>query len=77
MIGQLYVIEAREPDGSLSFAKPQPEEIFGRGAITGIDEDAIAKVVWRHKPDAVLTGETLLRWPALVDERFRARAKYW
>lgn len=75
----LYVIEARNEDGSLNFDrdKLRVDEVFGRKAITGITEDRIAEVVWRHEPDAVLDGRSLLRWATKVDPRFQTRKKYW
>ena len=30
-----YVIEKRQPDGSLDFSHPQPEDVFGLPAIVG------------------------------------------
>lgn len=74
---KLYVIEARNPDGSLDFASPQPEQIFGGAAVTGITVDRMAKVIYARKPDAVLTGDSVCKWPALLDSRFTARVKYW
>lgn len=73
----LYVIEARNPDGGLSFSDPQPESIFGNGAIYGITDDTMAKTIFRHQPDAVLTGDSVSTWPALLDSRFVARRKTW
>lgn len=72
-----YVIECRHPDGVLDFAKPQPEDVFGLAAITGIDEDTMGRVVWRHAPDAMLTGMNLPAWPKFVDPRWSARVKTW
>lgn len=73
----LYVIEARKPDGSLDFTNPQPEQIFGNAAIHGIEQDRMAKIVFRHAPNAVLTGDAVSQWPRFVDSRFSARVKTW
>jgi len=72
-----YVIEKRQPDGSLDFSHPQPEDVFGLPAIVGISEQAIARTVFARQPDAVLTGDSISRWPSLIDPRFVARVKYW
>lgn len=74
---ELYVIECRNPDGKLDFSGRQPEEVFGRQAITGIDTDAMAKTVWRHAPEAVMTGDSVSLWPRAVDPRWTARRKTW
>lgn len=77
-MGQLYVIEARNPDGSLNFEDPQPYDIFGRQAITGISEDQMAKVILGRLGDSIcLTGDSVISWPKLIDLRFQARRKYW
>jgi hypothetical protein len=55
----------------------QPEHVFGMGAIQGLTDDAIAKVVYRQCPDATLTGGTIAAWPSMIDARFRARPKTW
>jgi len=72
-----YVIERRHADGSLDLGGPQPESVFGVAAITGISEDAMAKAIFRHKPDAVMRGDNISRWPSLIDERWIARRKTW
>jgi len=72
-----WIIESRRPDGPLDFSGLQPESVFGHGAITGLSSDAIAKVVYQHVPDAVLAGDSISRWPALLDPRWIARRKTW
>lgn len=73
----LYVIEARDPDGTLDLRGKQPEEVFGLAAIKGITEDAMAKKIFAKFPDAVLRGDTISAWPSLFDSRWRARRKTW
>jgi hypothetical protein len=73
---KLYVIECRGMAG-LDFTGRQPEQVFGDGAIKGIDTDDMAKIIFRHVPDAVLTGEDVSRWPSLVDPRWVARRRTW
>ena len=74
----LYVIECRDPaTGALDFTDPQPEQVFGVGAIHGISEDCMARVVWSRAPHAVLTGSDIARWPQFIDPRWTARRKTW
>jgi hypothetical protein len=72
-----YVIEARKPDGSLDFTAPQPEQIFGSVAITGISDDGMARCIFARCPDAVLDGRYVSSWPKFIDNRFTARLKTW
>ena len=72
-----WIIECRTPAGALDFTAPQHETIFGAGCITGLTEDQIAKTVFRLQPDAVMRGDAIATWPALVDPRFIARRKTW
>lgn len=74
----LYVIEARDAEGRLDFGKPQPENIFGICAVTGIDADTMAKRIYAICDDSVtLRGDQVARWPSFVDPRFTARVKTW
>lgn len=73
---ELYVIEKRGRDGCLDFSAPQPEDFFGLAAITGVSEDAMAKVVYRHCPDVVLCG-TNMQWAANINPGFHTRLKTW
>lgn len=73
----LYVIEARKPDGSLDLEGRQPWAAFGDKAFTGISEDAMAKIVYRYCPNATLTGMDIMAWPSNIDPRWKARRKYW
>ena len=73
----LYVIEARMPDGMLDLRGLQPYEVFGIGALRGISKDQMAKVIWRHCPDAVLTGDTVPLWPRYLNRQWTARPKTW
>ena len=72
-----YVIEARNPDGSLSFDGLQPEQVWGMQAITGLTEDDMSDVIFRRVPDAILIGDNISQWPRLIDARFSARVKTW
>ena len=80
---QLYVIESRDANGALLFRDgagnrlPGPETAFGLPAITGIDVDAMAKVIFRHKPDAILDGRYVADWPAILNPNWKARLKTW
>jgi hypothetical protein len=73
----IYVIECRNPDGSLDLRGRQPEEVFGAAAYNGISTDAMAKRIYRDFPDAALRGETISAWPSIFEARWRARRKYW
>lgn len=73
----LYVIEARKPDGVLDLSGLQPETVFGMAAIHGISEDAMADAIFRKCPEACLRGDSISSWPSMVDPRFRARRKTW
>jgi hypothetical protein len=73
----LWVIEKRLDDGSLDLTYPQPEDYFGLAAIKGITSDAIAKKVYARKPEAVLLGDRIARWPSLLHPGFVARRKTW
>lgn len=75
---KLYVIEARNPEtGQLDLTEPQPEKFFGMAAIQGIDDNAMARVVFKHDREAVLRGDQVALWPSLLDPRFIARVKTW
>jgi len=73
----LYIIECRDFRGSLDFSRPQPEEVFGMAAITGITEDGMAKTIFRRQPEATLQGDRITQWPKLFDSRWTARRKTW
>ena len=80
-----YVIECRTPDGKLDFAAPQPESVFGMGAINGISADDMAMQLWQFIPlppgatDQLfpMDGREVERWPSIADPRWSARIKTW
>ena len=72
-----WIIECRKPDGSLDFAEPQPGKVFGLGAIQGMDDNRMSDIIFRHVPDAVMTGDSISAWPSLIDPRWVARRKTW
>jgi hypothetical protein len=74
---RLYVIEARTPEGALDFKAPDPSMVFGQAAITGISEDAMARIIFRRMPDVTLTGDTITAWPTLLNAAWKARVKTW
>ena len=73
----LWIVECRDTTGALDFVAPQPESVFGLASITGMTEDAMASVVFRHAPDASLRGDNMQLWPTFVDPRWTARRKTW
>lgn len=72
-----YVIEARQPDGTLDLTCAQPETVFGEPAILGISADDMAQVIFRRKPDINLDGRWIAIWPQVLHDRWRARLKTW
>ena len=72
-----WIIEARTPDGALDFTGPDPSSVFGPGAIHGLTENAMAKMIFARVPDATLRGDSIASWPSLIDARWRARPKTW
>jgi len=74
---QRWVIEKRDEQGQLDFSKPQPEDVFGLGAITGLTEHDMVRVIYRRLPNVTLDGRNIPHWPALIDGRFYARRKTW
>lgn len=72
-----WIIEARHPDGSLNLDCPQPEEVFGPGAIHGMTDWEMSRVIFRKVSlDVVLTGDKIAEWPSLIDSRWKARPKW-
>lgn len=77
-MNDLWIIEAREPDGDLDFRTLQPNHIFGLDAITGITEDAMARVIYRCDPLAPpLDGRDINHWPTRLHPKWIARRKTW
>lgn len=72
-----YIIEARTPSGALDLSGPQPESVFGMGAIHGMSTNAMADVIFRRIADATLDGGAIVTWPGLIDKRWIARRKTW
>lgn len=73
-----YIIEARDESGALLLGDyPQPETVFGIGAITGLTADDMARVIFRRVPDATLDGGSIACWPKLVNLNWIARRKTW
>ena len=77
LVNARYVIECRDSTGALDFTGLQPETAFGVEAITGITEDQMARRIWSHGLNPVLTGDAIIRWPSFVDPRWSARRKTW
>jgi hypothetical protein len=78
MANEKYIIECRKDDGTLDFSGVQPEQVFGHGAIGGMTDDEMAKVVFRKCPDlkdGAMHGRNIALWPSFVDSRFVARRK--
>lgn len=72
-----WIVERRDEAGKLVFDSPQPEDRFGDAARNGMTEDQMAKVIFRHKPNAVLTGDSIPTWPRVIHPQFVARRKTW
>jgi hypothetical protein len=78
-MNHIYVIEARRPDGSLDLSGRQPESVFGNGAITGMDDWQISRVILREVPEQFdkCRGDNVAEWPSFIDQRWYARRKTW
>lgn len=82
---KVYVIECRKPDGTLDFSGAQPESVFGQRAVTGMDADSIADVVFAtfHRIQKTqdlpipMHGGNIPDWPKNIDQRWSAREKTW
>lgn len=73
----LYIIESRNPDGSLKLDGPQAHEFFGIQAIKGGTTNSIADSIFRKIPDATLAGTNIPEWPKLINPNWIARLKTW
>jgi hypothetical protein len=74
---ELWIIEKRDDNGALVFTAPQPEDIFGMGAIHGMTDHAMATVIHHYDSAVELDGRTIATWPTTIDPYFRARIKTW
>ena len=75
-----YVIESRDESGTILLSGPQPRELFGNAAIDGINEDAMARIIYRKvgpEPKILLTGMNVRDWPRNIHPTWVARVKYW
>jgi hypothetical protein len=55
-----FIIEARDTQGELLLGGyPQPETVFGIGAIQGMTDWAMSRVIFRRFPDASLRGDSI------------------
>ena len=58
----------------------EPDRFFRReGAITGMDDWQMSRVILRVKPEVFeqLHGGNIAAWPSFVDPRWSARRKHW
>ena len=75
---KIYIVEARGSKGELLLGDyPQPESVFGKGAITGTTDWGLSRVIFARIPDAVLSGDNIPNWPRLIDPNWVARQKTW
>ena len=73
-----WIIESRDENGQLILGNtPQPESVFGNGAIQGMSEDSMAKIIFRKIPNATLDGGSIALWPSLINPNWKARVKTW
>jgi len=77
MSDDLWIIEARNPNGSLDLRCAQPERIFSNRCITGMTADRIGDVVLRYVPGAILSGQDIPHWPSILHTAWVARRKTW
>lgn len=73
----LWIIERRNPDGTLDLKGAQPESAFGMGAVKGMTDWQMSRIIFARDADCTLTGDTIPRWPALIDPAWTARHKTW
>lgn len=76
-MAKLWIVEKRHADGSLDLSEPQPTHYFGLKSITGMTDDVMAKVVYRHNADVLLDGRYIPDWPRVLHSSFVARVKTW
>ena len=74
---KIYIIESRNPDGSLKFDGPQPEEVFGLSAIAGMTDWDMSRVVFRLNSTVSLSGDNIPNWPKVINPNWIAREKTW
>lgn len=72
-----WIVERRDEAGNLVFLNPQPEHLFGHGAIKGMSADSMARIIFARKGDVVLRGDNIPNWPRVLHEQFTARRKTW
>lgn len=83
MYRKLWIIESRNEHGELLLRDadgkrlPDPSEFFGIGAIHGMDDNAMARAIFRKIPDASLQGDRISTWPKLINKNWIARVKTW
>ena len=74
---KLYIIEARDEKGKLKFDCPQPEELFGIKAITGISAWEMSQAIYYRDKECILTGDCIPLWPRILNKFWTARLKTW
>lgn len=67
---QRLIVEARNPDGSMRFADPQPPSTMLNTCL-----DDLYKAMWREQPRSAGTWECLRSW--LASKHWTVRARYW
>lgn len=73
-----YIIEARDESGALLLDDyPQPQSVFGLGAIHGLTDWAMSRTIYAHDKNCTLTGDNIPNWPRLINKNWVARVKTW
>lgn len=72
-----YIIEARDEQGQLDLKCEQPESVFGVGAIMGMTDWEMSRVIYARNKEVTLTGDNIPNWPKVLNPRWVARPKTW
>jgi hypothetical protein len=75
--GLRWIVECRNPDGTMDLEGRQPHSVFGVLAMTGMKIETLKKIILEKHPCAVLRAETITAWPSIFDSRWRAKLKTW
>lgn len=74
---QIWIIEARNDDGSLDLNCEQPTTVFGKRAITGMSDWEMSRVIYARDNKVVLCGDSIAKWPSSINPKWKARVKTW
>lgn len=73
----IWIVEAREPDGTLDLRTSQPDAVFGTECYAGITEERMANAVFAYSPLSKLEGSDIAHWPTILHPKWIARRRTW